>query len=41
VALPLPFLAEHRRVEFKFYDIEAFSGRCSDVAILETDSLEE
>jgi hypothetical protein len=41
VALPFPFLAEHQHLEFEFYYIQVFSGRCSDVAILETDSLEE
>ncbi len=35
-----PLLARHLGVSLRFYDAEAFSGRCSDVAIWETDDLQ-
>ena len=31
-----PLLAAHPAVRLRFYDAEAFSGRCSDVAVFET-----
>jgi hypothetical protein len=42
------FLAEHVRpvvdrysaVTLRFYDAEAFSGRCTDIAVFETDDLQ-
>jgi hypothetical protein len=34
-----PLLTRHPEVSLRFYDAEAFSGRCSDVAIWETGDL--
>lgn len=35
-----PILAQHEQVTFKFYDVEAFSARCSDIAVFETNALD-
>ncbi|WP_319024767.1 darcynin family protein [Microbulbifer hainanensis] len=34
-------LARYPLVRVRFYDVEAFSGRCSDIAVFETDSLRD
>ena len=36
-----PILAAHSGTSLTFYDAEAFSGRCSDVAVFDTDVLED
>lgn len=36
-----PVLAKYGRVEIKFHDVEAFSAKCSDIAVFETASLDE
>ncbi len=33
--------ARYPRVSVRFYDVEAFSGQCSDIAVFETDSLRD
>ena len=35
----VPLLARYPAVGLRFYDAEAFSGRCSDVAVWQTDDL--
>ena len=35
-----PLLARHPAVSLRFYDAEAFSGRCSDVAVWETTDMQ-
>lgn len=35
-----PLLARHCAVSLRFYDAEAFSGRCSDIAVWETADLQ-
>lgn len=35
-----PLLARHSAVSLRFYDAEAFSGRCSDIAVWETADLQ-
>ncbi len=32
-----PILAAHPRTRLRYYDAEAFSGRCSDIAVFETE----
>lgn len=34
-----PVFARHPQVRMRFYDAEAFSGRCTDMAVFETDDL--
>jgi hypothetical protein len=34
-----PILARHPEVSLRFFDAEAFSGRCSDVAVWRVDDL--
>ncbi|MFO1080422.1 MAG: darcynin family protein [Reyranellaceae bacterium] len=34
-----PLLTRHPEVRLRFYDAEAFSGRCTDVAVFETADL--
>ncbi len=35
-----PVFARYPAVPMRFYDAEAFSGRCTDIAVFETDDLE-
>ena len=35
-----PVLARYPQVSMRFYDAEAFSGRCTDVAVFETSDLQ-
>ena len=35
-----PVLARYPQVTMRFYDAEAFSGRCTDVAVFETGDLQ-
>jgi hypothetical protein len=35
-----PVFARYPAVTMRFYDAEAFSGRCTDVAVFETDDLQ-
>jgi hypothetical protein len=34
-----PHLAKYAQVKLRFYDAEAFTGRCTDMAVFETDDL--
>ena len=36
-----PIFARYAEVRLRFYDAEAFSGRCTDVAVWETSSLQQ
>lgn len=36
-----PLFAKYSSVSVRFYDAEAFSSRCSDIAVFETDNLQE
>lgn len=36
-----PILARYDAVRLRFYDAEAFSGRCTDVAVWETTDLQQ
>lgn len=36
----VPMLAKYPQVTIKFYDVEAFSAKCSDIAVFETEHLE-
>jgi hypothetical protein len=36
-----PILAAHPATTMRYYDAEAFSGRCSDIAVFETEDLRD
>jgi len=36
-----PILAAHPKTALRYYDAEAFTGRCSDIAAFETEDLED
>lgn len=36
-----PILAAHPATRMRYYDTEAFSGRCSDIAAFETEDLQD
>ena len=36
-----PILAAHPATRMRYYDVEAFTGRCSDLAAFETEDLED
>ncbi len=36
-----PIFAKYQNVSVRFYDAEAFSTRCSDIAVFETENLQE
>mgnify|MGYP002713034431 CR=1 FL=1 len=35
-----PIFTKYKDVEIKFYDAEAFSSRCSDVAVMQTENVQ-
>jgi Darcynin, domain of unknown function len=36
-----PILAAHPKTRMRYYDTEAFSGRCSDIAVFETEDAQD
>jgi hypothetical protein len=36
-----PILAAHPATRMRYYDTEAFSGRCSDIAVFETEDAQD
>ena len=36
-----PILAAHPATRTRYYDVEAFTGRCSDLAVFETEDLKD
>lgn len=36
-----PLFADHPEVKVRFYDAEAFTGRCSDIAVFEAEDIRE
>jgi hypothetical protein len=36
-----PILAAHPATRLRYYDAEAFSGRCTDIAVFETDQVQD